>query len=251
MKFFLNVIKLYLNSGIEKLVMSIFYRHTFLILPVLLLFCSTPVYCEDDLTVPASTDDELEKELRYLQAETYVITPSRVPENIKKTASSVTVITDRQIRQMGARHLLDVVKIVPGMNHWFHCSGFPHIYAGGTATAFVSDILIMINSHPLNESYTGGALMAHDILMLDNVKRIEFVRGPGSALYGANAFSGVINVITKEADDIDGWELIARGGSYDTQQYNLLYGKAFNDLEIVFNYNYLSIYLLETIMLQG
>ena len=73
---------------------------------------------------------------------------------------------------------------------------------------------------------------------LDNVKRIEFVRGPGSSLYGANAFAGVINIITKEAEDIDGWELIARGGSYDTQQYNLLYGKTHNDLEIVLNYNY-------------
>ena len=101
-----------------------------------------------------------------------------------------------------------------------------------------STVLVMINSHPLNENYLGSAFWTYDTMMLDNVKRIEVVRGPGSALYGANAFSGVINIITKEAEDVDGWELIARGGSYDTQQYNLLYGKTYNDLDVVFNFNY-------------
>jgi len=96
----------------------------------------------------------------------------------------------------------------------------------------------MINGQPLNETLSGGATYTHDTIILDNVKRIEVIRGPGSALYGANAFGGVINIITKEAEDIDGWELTARGGSYDTQQYNLLYGKTFNELEVAFNYNY-------------
>ncbi len=73
---------------------------------------------------------------------------------------------------------------------------------------------------------------------MDNVKRIEFVRGPGSALYGSGAYDGVINVITKGAEDIDGVELTARGGSWDTQQYNLLFGKTLSDLEVVLNFNY-------------
>ncbi len=56
--------------------------------------------------------------------------------------------------------------------------------------------------------------------------------------YGANAYHGVINVITKEAEDIDGFELTARGGSWDTQQYNLLFGKTFSELEVAFNFDY-------------
>jgi len=167
-----------------------------------------------------------------------IITSSRVPENIKKTASSITVITDIQIRQMGARHLSDVLQTVPGMNYYYHFSGVHMTYARGLIGALSPNILVMINSHPINENSSGGAMMTHDTLMLDNVKRIEIIRGPGSALYGANAFAGVINVITKEAEDVDGWELTASGGSYDTQQYNLLYGKTHNDLAIVLNYNY-------------
>jgi iron complex outermembrane receptor protein len=96
----------------------------------------------------------------------------------------------------------------------------------------------MINSHPVNELYAGEWSFAYDDLIIENIKRIEFIRGPGSAVYGANAFHGVINVITKEADDIDGLELIARGGSWDTQQYNLLYGKSFSDLEVAFDFNF-------------
>jgi len=60
-----------------------------------------PVYSQEDLTSSPSTDDALDEELRYLQAETYVITASRIPESIKKSASSITVITDKEIRQMG------------------------------------------------------------------------------------------------------------------------------------------------------
>ena len=103
---------------------------------------------------------------------------------------------------------------------------------------FQNVILVMVNGHPINEGWRDAATFTHDTMILDNVKRIEVIRGPGSALYGANAFAGVINIITKEAEDVDGWELSARGGSYDTQQYNLLYGKTHNDLNVVFNYNY-------------
>jgi iron complex outermembrane receptor protein len=220
------------SFGIHKVVVI------FLGLFLSFIFCSSPVFCEDELPVSFSADELLEEELRYLQAETYVITPSRVPEEINKAASSITVVTDRQIRQMGARNLSDVIQTVPGMNYHYSFSGGYQVYARGLQVAFSQRVLLMINSHPLNENFTGGAMLVHDTLMLDNVKRIEFIRGPGSAVYGANAFAGVINIITKEAEDVDGWELIARGGSYDTQQYNILYGKTFDDLEVVFNYNY-------------
>jgi iron complex outermembrane receptor protein len=201
-------------------------------------FLPTPVFSQEDLPSPPGTEDELDKELQYLKAETYVVTASRIPENIKKTASSVTVITDKEIRQMGARNLADVLQTVPGMNCYYHYTGTHEVNTRGLPDTGSARLLIMINGHSLNENYAGGATWTHDTLMLDNVKRIEVIRGPGSALYGSNAFAGVINLITKEGDDVDGWELTTRGGSFDTQQYNLLYGKTFNELDVLFNYNY-------------
>ena len=196
------------------------------------------VFCQDDLSSEIK-DPELEQEFKWLKAETFVITASKVMENIKKAPASITVITDKQIRQMGARNLTDVLwRTVPSVN--FSKPSFERneviIVRGTTA---LSSVLLLINGHPVTRAFGGDWRYLYDDLIIDNIKRIEVIRGPGSALYGANAYHGVINVITKEAEDIDGVELTARGGSYDTQQYNLLYGKTFSDLEVAFDFNYL------------
>ena len=89
----------------------------FLIIPILFILHSSPAFSQEDIQVSPEAEAALEEELRYLRAETYVITPSRIPEKIKKTAASVSVITDREIRQMGARNLMDVLQTVPGMGY--------------------------------------------------------------------------------------------------------------------------------------
>jgi iron complex outermembrane receptor protein len=138
---------------------------------------------------------------------------------------------------MGAKDLMDVLhRTVPGVSFSTDISGIRGFQVRG-APAF-NTVLLMINSHPVNRTYGGDWPLTYDDLIIENIKRIEVIRGPGSAVYGANAFHGVINVITKEADDIDGLELIARGGSWDTQQYNLLCGKSFSDLEVAFDFNF-------------
>ena len=139
---------------------------------------------------------------------------------------------------MGARNIADVLQKVPGFGYYYYYTGTHGFYARGMPDSGSTRLLFMVNSHPLNENFSGGATLTHDTLLLDNVKRIEVIRGPDLPSYGANAFAGVMNLITKEAEDVDGWELTARGGSYGTQQYNLLYGKTVNDLAIAFNYNY-------------
>jgi len=207
---------------------------------VMLVFALTnvgQVFSQDDpILEEMAADEELQQELKWLKAETYVFTPSRVMEDIKKSAASITVVTDRQIRQMGARDLADVLdRAVPNVSAFYTWAGSSNIEFRGGSGPYT--VLLMINSQPLSNIHLEGTA-AYGDLMIDNIKRIEVIRGPGSALYGANAFCGVINVITKEAEDIDGLELIARGGSYDTQQYNLLFGKTFSDLEVTFDLNF-------------
>ena len=116
---------------------TILHYIVFLVVSILFILHSTPVYSQEDPPIPSSIDDALEEELRYLKAETYVITASRIPENIKKTASSVTVITDKQIRQMGARNLSDVLQTVPGMNYFYAWTGIHLPNARGFLNALI------------------------------------------------------------------------------------------------------------------
>ena len=207
----------------------------FVILCILFAPFSTTL-AEEEMETDRETLDAIDEELRWLEAETYVITPSKIPETIKKTAASITVVTDRQIRQMGAKHLTDVVeRIIPSL--WsINYNGEILFNSRG---ALLSRVLIMINGFPLYDADSQGTTYRnYTSFNMDNIKRIEFIRGPGSTLYGANAYHGVINIISKNAEDVDGAEITARGGSWDTQQYNILFGKSFSNLEIGLNFNY-------------
>lgn len=92
-------------------------------------------------------------------------------------------------------------------------------------TWFSEKVLILLNEHSLNSLRNGGATVQYDKINLENVERIEVVRGPASALYGENAFTALINVITKKAEDIDGTIASVKLGSYNTKTFNLLFGK--------------------------
>ena len=204
-----------------------------LLVPVLFLLHPWVASPEEPLENVLATDEELEEELKYLKAETYVITPSRIPQRIEKAPGSIYVVTDKQIRQMGARYLRDVMETVPGWYLWqtFYGGGGAGMLARGTSGPSSNQIIFMVNSHVVNNPNTGGGDV-YQYLDLDNVKRIEFVTGSGSALYGSGAMAGIVNIITKDGEDVDGLQLTGRGGSYNTWETNALFGKTIKGLEV-------------------
>lgn len=183
--------------------------------------------------------DMLDEELRFLKAESFVVTASKLPEQTAKSVATVTVVTEQQIKRMGARTLLDALKIVPGLGIAQSASGIRQLEVRGIQSTFSERVLIMLNGHPADHNlFWGGSMWTYDDLPIDNVKRIEVVRGPGSALYGANAFLATVNVITKDAQDIEGASLAAGGGTFDTQQYNAAVGKTHGEWHGMVNLNY-------------
>jgi len=217
--------------------MMCFLRRSTLIccaLTLFLLFLLYPchAFSEETLDDALKPDQDVEEELKYLQAETYVITPSKIPQRIEKAPGTVHVVTEKEIRQIGARYLSDVVQTVPGwfVEQWF--AGFTNFFVRGSAGTLSNSILFMVNSHVVNNVNFGTGVLGYSNLDLDNVKQIEFVSGPGSSLYGSGAKAGIINIITKEGDDIDGLQLTGRGGSFNTWEGNALFGKNFNGLEV-------------------
>ncbi len=178
------------------------------------------------------TTKKLENEISLLEAEQLVTIASKRSELPTKAPSIVTVITEKEINRMGARTLTEILVIVPGMDVIKEPAFGTVEYGSRGIRRTVEKIKILIDGHSLNSPFDGSAALFFDDFPLKNVKRIEIIRGPGSALYGENAFHGVINIITKSAADIDGLELSSGFGSYDTQEYSILYGKKIYGIDI-------------------
>lgn len=147
-------------------------------------------------------------------------------EELRREAPVITsVITEKQIKRMGARTLMDVLMTVPGFSHaqdhneWFSVER--GIYASSQ-----QKILIMRDGHRLNNRSYSEANDDHAI-SLANVKSIEIMRGPGASLYGDVALTAVINLISKNGADIDGTEVTLGGGNHGQKKADLLFGKKF------------------------
>jgi iron complex outermembrane receptor protein len=142
------------------------------------------------------------------------------PQPISKAPSTATVITAQDIRAMGATDLDQVMETVPGVHVSRTANYYNPVYIirgiNGTGTTN-PQVLMLQNGIPMNTLYAGDKGTYWGGLSLENVERIEVIRGPGSALYGADAFSGVINIITKTAADTPGTEFGVRGGSFNTK----------------------------------
>ena len=145
-----------------------------------------------------------------------VATGTEIPLN--KAPSVASVITRQQIDRMGATHLSEVLERVPGLHVTLSgLSRLDPVYSiRGVQTGFNPQVLVLLNGTTFKNTYNGG-LPSSFRMPLSNVKRIEIIRGPGSAVYGADAFSGVINIITNSADDNLEGEVGTRFGSFNSR----------------------------------
>jgi len=143
---------------------------------------------------------------------------------ISKAPAVANVITAKQIRAMGVTDLDEILESVPGL-HVARSNGYSPLYLfRGIASTFNAEVLMLINGVPINTLFVGDRHQIWGGMPVKAIARVEVIRGPGAAIYGADAFAGVINVITKKAVDIDGTEAGVRYGSFATQDAWLLHG---------------------------
>ncbi|MDE2592682.1 MAG: TonB-dependent receptor [Burkholderiales bacterium] len=175
-------------------------------------------------TAHASSDEEDELAQAYGdQPMVSIATGSRQP--VSRAPSVATVITAADIQAMGATDLDEVMETIPGV----HVARTSQVYSPsyvfrGVNVGYNPQVLMLINGIPVTSVFTGNRGNGWVGLPLDNVARIEVIRGPGSALYGADAAAGVINIITKTANDINGTTVGARTGSFHTNDAWALHG---------------------------
>lgn len=170
------------------------------------------------------------KDLLLFFEEQDLVTATKRPTTLRKAPAIATIITADEIRNMGARNLLDVLKMVPGFGISINEFGANMLEVRGIRTGTSEKILVMIDGHSLNKNINASALYnVADMLPMENIRQVEVVRGPGSALYGNSAFVATINIITRNAEEINGLEIKAGGGSFDSFKGNLVGGKTIGE----------------------
>ena len=201
-------------------------RPVLLAIPVLLFAVAclaTPAFCQQQL--PPDLSQLSIEELMKVEVDT-VYGASKFQQKVTQAPAYVTIITDDEIRKYGYRTLAEVLRSVPG---FFVDSDRNYSYVGVRGFSrpgdYSSGLLLLIDGHRTNDNvYDSPNFGTEFILDVDLIKRVEIIRGPASVLYGANAFFGVINVITKRGRDVNGPEISADAGSLGTYRARASYG---------------------------
>ncbi|MBF0101582.1 MAG: TonB-dependent receptor [Desulfobacterales bacterium] len=165
------------------------------------LFLLLPLYslCDDLKDIKSvnskSADTELDEELRWLKEESFIIVASLTPERVQEAPSSVTVFTHEEIKSMGATTVDEILRFVPGFDMARETFGgsMTMNYIRGHMT--YNRMLFLFDGERLNDAFRGADCLINRNIPVYNIKRIEIIRGPGSAIYGSNAFSGVVNIV--------------------------------------------------------
>lgn len=153
-----------------------------------------------------------------------VTSVSKEPARLSKTAAAIYVLTGEDIRRSGVTSIPEALRLVPGVevaridgNKW-------SIGIRGFGSRFSRGVLVLIDGRNVYTTLLSGTYWEVQNTVLDDIDRIEVIRGPGGSIWGPNAVNGVINIITKSAKDTHG-ELVSTGGGTVDQGFgNFRYG---------------------------
>ena len=146
------------------------------------------------------------EDLTQIEVQT-VISASGFEQDADLAPSSVSIVTAEEIKRYGYRTLADILRSLPGF-YTSNDRNYDYLGRGGVNLGdYNSRILVLVDGHRINNNLNDGAALGTDfILDIDLIERIEVIRGPGAVIYGNNAFFGVINVITRKGDQVNGVE---------------------------------------------
>jgi len=215
-----------MNKKATFLVVTIIRRIFFACIMCITFFSMTSlVYASASVPKSAVTDLSIEQ-LMEIEIES-VFGASKFQQKVTEAPSSISIVTSEEIKQYGYRTLGDVLRSIKGFyvtyDRAYHYLGSRGFSRPGD---YNSRYLLLINGHRINDNIYDTAYIGNELLLdIDLVDKIEVIRGPGSSLYGSNAFFGVINILTREATGIDGMELSGEAASFDTYKGRATFGK--------------------------
>ncbi|MFQ5949615.1 MAG: TonB-dependent receptor plug domain-containing protein, partial [Nitrospiria bacterium] len=167
--------------------------------------------------------EELSDIFAIFAEEEMVITPSKHLQPISQSPSTITVITADEIRRSGATSIPDILRRVPGMEVMQTTTAEFNLSIRGNNQLHANKLLVLIDGRSIQEEVQNYVPWTILPIVLEEIERIEVIRGPGSAIWGANAFDGVVNIITKTPKDLQGTFFSATGGQIGTSLGSLIH----------------------------
>jgi iron complex outermembrane receptor protein len=172
------------------------------------------------------SDDALE----FLAEEAKVRSAALEPRPARSAPATAYVITAQDIRSSGATNIWDLLRVAPGVDVMSTRTGQGEVSIRGLDKPLSNRTLVLLDGKTVLNGFFDFVTWKSIPVTLDEIERIEVVEGPASALYGANAINGVINIVTKAPERLNGGLVRYTGGERATQQASALYGKEAGEL---------------------
>jgi iron complex outermembrane recepter protein len=153
-----------------------------------------------------------------------VTTQSKEPEKVNRTPAAIFVITQEDIRRSGATSIPEILRLVPGVEVARIDSNQWSIGVRGFGSTLSRSLLVLIDGRSVYTPLYAGVFWDVQDTMIEDIDRIEVIRGPGGTIWGANAVDGVINIITKSSKDTHGSLITLGGGNVDQGTFGFRYG---------------------------
>jgi iron complex outermembrane receptor protein len=160
------------------------------------------------------------EELANLQ----VITVSKVPERLQQTPSAIYVLTQEEIRRSGTTSIPEALRLVPGVEVARIDSNKWAVGVRGFVSKLSRLLLVLIDGRSVYTTLFAGVYWDVQDMLLEDIDRIEVIRGPGGTIWGPNAVNGVVNIITRSASETQGLYASAGGGNVDSFIGELRFG---------------------------
>lgn len=169
-------------------------------------------------------------EANYFEDVPIVLSASRLSQSLNEAPASVSVIDQDMIRASGFRDIPDLLRLVPGFSVAYTRDNTWAVGYHGAADAYSRRFQVLVDGRSIYSAAYGAVLWSELPLSVDDIDRIEVVRGPNAASFGANSFSAVINIISKDPAQTPGGFLSQQLGEQGMSGTTLRYGKVEGDL---------------------
>ncbi len=183
-------------------------------------------------SIADNTSTTFNDELFFKSVVPIVLSATRLKQPQTESPSTITIIDQRLINASGAKSIPELFRLVPGMHIGYFRGNKPVVGYQGLSGEYPQGVQVLIDGRSVYSPLFGGVDWSNLPLQIEDIEKIEVIRGPNGSSFGSNAFQAVINITTTHAVQLDGVEIKSTVGERGYQRTLLRAGRSFGDLDI-------------------